>query len=164
MGHPTLNYTPFALPQEEWVRLVIAVKLGTSFTTYLVKADGTVVSFAHATVLGNDPEYALEPPQVILFGDGDGQNNAAEESAGTNPLDATSVLKATAIAISGNDVNITVATVSGKTYQLETSTTLAPLSWTSVGAPITATGPSTVFPHTGGAVDPKRFYRARVVP
>jgi formylglycine-generating enzyme required for sulfatase activity len=75
LGHPTLNFTSFAMPQEEWLRVVVAVKLGTSFTTYLVKADGTVVSFAHATVLGNDPEYALEPSQVILFGDGDGQNN-----------------------------------------------------------------------------------------
>jgi glycosidase len=107
---------------------------------------------------------AIEVLDPAADRDGDGQSNAAEEGAGTNPLDASSLLKATAISVSGNDVNITVATVSGKTYQLETSTTLAPLSWTSIGTPITATGPSTVFPHTGGASDTRRFYRARVVP
>jgi hypothetical protein len=96
--------------------------------------------------------------------DGDGQNNAAEQTAGTNPLDATSVLKAISTNISGGDVTVTIATVSGKTYQLETSTTLLPNSWQNVGAPIQATGSSTPFPHPGGAGDPKRFYRARVVP
>lgn len=96
--------------------------------------------------------------------DGDGQSNAAEQTAGTNPLSGNSVLKATATAIVGNDVNIIVATVSGKSYQLETSTTLAALSWTSLGTPVTATGPSTTFTHTNGAGDGKRFYRARVVP
>ncbi|MEO5715603.1 MAG: alpha-amylase family glycosyl hydrolase [Luteolibacter sp.] len=96
--------------------------------------------------------------------DGDGQSNASEQTAGTNPLSNSSVLKATATAISGNDVIVTVATVPGKSYQLETSTTLAPLSWSNLNSPVTATGPSTVFTHTGGAGDGKRFYRARVVP
>jgi hypothetical protein len=94
--------------------------------------------------------------------DGDGQSNASEDTAGTNPLSAASVLKAIAIVISGNDVNVTVATVVDKTYQLETSTTLQP-PWTPVDAK-TAGGPSTIFKHTGGAGEPKRFYRARVVP
>lgn len=96
--------------------------------------------------------------------DGDGQSNAAEHSAGTNPLSPASVLRSTSTSISGNDVLITVATVAGKTYQLETSTTLAPLSWSDVGAPITALGPATVFTALGGVVEPKCFYRVRVVP
>ena len=104
---------------------------------------------------------ALDP---VADTDGDGQANASEHTAGTNPLSAASVLRATATAVAGNNVNVTVATVSGKTYQLETSTTLAALSWSNAGPSILATGPSTVFTHTGGAGDPKRFYRARVVP
>lgn len=96
--------------------------------------------------------------------DGDGQSNAAEFTAGTNPLSAISVLKTTAIGVVAGDVNVTAATVSGKTYQLETSTSLGTQSWTSIGAPVIATGPSTIFTHTGGAGDVKRFYRARVVP
>jgi hypothetical protein len=96
--------------------------------------------------------------------DGDGQSNSAEQSAGTNPLDAASALKATAISRSGNDITVTIATVSGKTYQLETSTTLLPDSWQNAGAPVQATGASTQFPHPGGAADTKRFYRARALP
>ena len=65
--------------------------------------------------------------------DGDGQSNAAEHIAGTNPFDPTSVLKAISTAISGGDVIVTIATVSGKTYQLETSTTLLPDSWQETG-------------------------------
>ena len=106
---------------------------------------------------------AIEVLDPAADRDGDGQSNAAEQSAGTNPLDATSVLKATAISRSGNDIIITVATVIGKTYQLETSTTLAPLSWSAVGGTVPAIATSTNFTHTNGAGDTRRFYRARVV-
>lgn len=74
------------------------------------------------------------------------------------------MLKAVAISISGNDVLITVATVPGKTYQLETSTTMLDGSWQESGDPIEANASSTVFPHPGGSNDPRRFYRAKVVP
>lgn len=106
---------------------------------------------------------AMEVLDPAADRDGDGQSNAAEQSAGTNPLDAASTLRATAIARGGNDVLVTVATVPGKTYQLETSTTLDPLSWTAVGASITAGGTSTVFTHPNGAGNTRRFYRARVL-
>jgi hypothetical protein len=96
--------------------------------------------------------------------DGDGQGNAAEQLAGTNPLDAASVLKAIATAISGNDVQVTVATVPGKTYQLETSTTLFSDSWQEIGDPVEATSTTTLFTHTGGSGDPRRFYRAKLRP
>lgn len=96
--------------------------------------------------------------------DGDGQNNAAEDSAGTNPFDSTSVFKSIATTVIGSDVIITVATVPGKIYQLETSTTLLPGSWQNAGSPIQASGPTTQLPHPGGAGNFKRFYRARLVP
>ncbi|MES2924788.1 MAG: hypothetical protein V4819_24755 [Verrucomicrobiota bacterium] len=112
-------------------------------------------SSASASVMALDP---------TVDNDGDGQKNASEHTAGTNPLAAASVLKATATAVVGNDVTVTVATVSGKNYQLETSRTLGALSWTSVGSPVLATGLSTVFTHAGGAGEAERFYRVRVVP
>jgi hypothetical protein len=105
---------------------------------------------------------AIEVLDPVADRDGDGQSNAAEQGAGTNPLDAASVFKATAVARIGNDIIVTVSSVAGKTYQLETSTTLTN-PWVPVGDPITATGSSTPFTHTNGAGDPKRFYRARVV-
>ena len=96
--------------------------------------------------------------------DGDGQSNAAEHTAATNPLSTASVLSVSASARSGNDVLVTVATVAGKIYQLETSTTLAAGDWDEAGAPVEASGPSTVLTALGGAVDPRRFFRVKVVP
>ena len=114
-----------------------------------------------------NPESATTPVKLLAANadeDGDGQSNAAEDSAGTNPLSSASVFKALSVAVSGNDVNLTFATVPGKTYQLETSTTLLPGSWSNVGSPTTAVGTSTPFTHSNGASDPKRLYRARIVP
>lgn len=96
--------------------------------------------------------------------DGDGQSNDAEQSAGTDPRSSTSVFKAIAAVLSGNSVNLTVTTVPGKKYQLETSTSLTSLSWDSLGTVVTAAGPTTLFTATGGVGGPKRFYRVRVVP
>ena len=96
--------------------------------------------------------------------DGDGQSNGAEFTAGTHPLQGSSVLKITQINILGGDVNLTLSTVAGKNYQLETKLTLDPGPWANVGTPVGASGPSTAFTHPGGAGDLKRFYRARVVP
>ncbi len=112
-------------------------------------------SSASAAVLTLDPAADT---------DGDGQSNDSELSAGTDPRSSSSVLRAMAAAVSGNDVNLTVATVGGKIYQLETSTSLDSPSWSNIGTTVTATGPSTVFTATGGAGDPRRFYRVRVVP
>lgn len=109
----------------------------------------------------SDAVLALDP---VADQDSDGQSNGSELTAGTNPLSSESLLKTTATSISGNDILITVTTVSGRKYQLETSTTLTELSWENVGDSVTATGPSTVFTATNVAGQPKRFYRARVVP
>ena len=106
---------------------------------------------------------AIETLDPTADRDGDGQNNAAEHTAGTNPFDSGSLLRATATALAGNDVIITVATVPGKSYQLETSTTLATGDWDEVGSPVTATDSTTVFTHPGGAGEPRRFHRVRVV-
>ncbi|MGL4400130.1 MAG: hypothetical protein ACRCXD_09705 [Luteolibacter sp.] len=96
--------------------------------------------------------------------DGDGQSNDSEQSAGTDPRSPSSVFKTTAAVLSGASVNLTVNTVAGKKYQLETSTSLTSVSWTNIGSEVTAIGPSTVFTAAGGLGDPKRFYRVRVVP
>ncbi|MCU0778379.1 MAG: hypothetical protein MUF86_12015, partial [Akkermansiaceae bacterium] len=114
------------------------------------------------------PSFLFNSPLILLSADGDqdgdGQSNAAEETAGTNPLDSSSLLKATAITAAAGDVTVTITSVPGITYQLETSTSLLPGSWQNAGDPIEAAGFSTQLPHPGGAGDPKRFYRAKVVP
>jgi Alpha amylase, catalytic domain len=112
----------------------------------------------------SNPSVAVIALDPVADHDGDGQSNGAEQTAGTNPLSSGSVLRATATTIAGNTVAITIATVPGKSYQLETSTTLAPQSWSNVGIPVIANGSSTVLADPSGAADPKRFYRAKVIP
>ncbi len=108
---------------------------------------------ASAAVLTLDP---------VMDADADGQSNAAEHIAGTNPRSAASVFKATAAVVAENDMIVTAATVSGRSYQLETSSSLASGSWSPVGGTIIADGPSTVFTHAGGASGLKRFYRVSI--
>lgn len=137
----------------------ITVPFGTTVYARVMQINNAGVSGPYSSA--SAAALALDP---AADSDGDGQSNAAEQTAGTNPLSGSSTLKAIAIGILGNDVNVTVATVTGKKYQLETSTTLASQSWTGVGDPVTAGDSSTVFTHSGAAGEVKRFYRARVVP
>jgi hypothetical protein len=137
----------------------VTVPYGTTLYAHVQQINNAGIygpySSASASVLVLDP---------TADEDGDGQSNGSEHSAGTNALDSNSLLKVTANFFSGNDALITVATVIGKTYQLETSISLANGSWSPIGDPVTATGLTTDFTHPDGAGDPKRFYRVRVVP
>ncbi|MEP4050229.1 MAG: hypothetical protein ABJN80_15420 [Luteolibacter sp.] len=139
------------------------------YATVTANSSAGVASTSPASSDAGAPNPASATSSVklldpLLDDDGDGQSNASEQTAGTNPLSSDSTLKATASAISGNDVIITIATVSGVTYQLETSTSLTSLSWSEVGSPVTADSDSTDFTAPGGAGAPKRFYRVKVVP
>ena len=96
--------------------------------------------------------------------DGDGQTNASEDVAGTDPFSSASMLKVTTVSSSPAQTLITVATVPGKAYQLESSTTLGGNSWTPIGDAISATGNSIDFTAPGSSSPDKRFYRARIVP
>jgi hypothetical protein len=78
-------------------------------------------------------------------------------------LIAASVLKVRGIVVSGGDVVVNVATVSGKRYQMESSFELDG-GWVDVGPVRVATGVSTDFTDVGGAGEGRKFYRVRVVP
>ncbi|MEI6606898.1 MAG: alpha-amylase family glycosyl hydrolase, partial [Verrucomicrobiota bacterium] len=133
-------------------------------------AYGTVV-YAHVQQINNagiyGPYSPVSAPVVALDpaadADGDGQSNAAEEVAGTDPLLSSSTFKTTGITSAGNDRVISATTVPGKVYQLETSLTLQP-PWSPVGDPVSATAITTSFTHLGGTAGGRRFYRVRVVP
>ena len=93
--------------------------------------------------------------------DGDGENNLDEDTAGTNPLAAASVFRVSGVSRAGGQLQVSFQSVAGKTYQLETSTSLAPGSWEELGEPLTATDDSAMIEVSlaGGG----RFYRVKVV-
>ena len=90
--------------------------------------------------------------------DGDGSSNLSEYVAGTLPNDATSVLSLTA-SISGNDVILTFEGVDGKSYQVQSSTTLAPGSWAEVDTVPAASAGQQNATDTGGSQASRKFYR-----
>jgi alpha-L-fucosidase len=91
--------------------------------------------------------------------DGDGWTNRQEFIAGTDPNSRSSLLKVSQMAKSGNDMQLSFPTVSGKIYRLERSDTLAADSWTAVQDNIAGTGGVVQITDTNGAAQPKRFYR-----
>lgn len=136
---------------------------GLAFGT-LVHARIQQINNAGVSGLYSSSSVAIEVLDPAADRDGDGQDNASEHVAATNPLDPTSLFKAISTGIDGNDVTVTVATVPGKTYQLETSTTLLPDSWQDIGAPVQAAANATLFTHPSAGGDLRRFYRVKVVP
>ena len=113
--------------------------------------DWEVQNFGHIAVNPNaDP-------------DGDGLTNAQEETAGTNPNDASSFVRITDITRSGADVIVTFAAVSGKSYELQRSTSMQPTSWQTVGS-ATAGGVSAQITDAGAASLTQIFYRVRALP
>jgi hypothetical protein len=100
---------------------------------------------------------------ILLDPDGDydhdGMSNAAEDLAGTNPLDTTSVLRILSLA---NGNLLTWSSVSGKTYRVwataNLTTTPVPISGV-----ITAAGPTATYLDTA-ATNTGKFYRINVLP
>jgi autotransporter-associated beta strand protein len=78
LGRTTITYTSFAMPEDQWLRLVISVRLGSNFVTYMTSATGVTQSHNHSALTAANGEYSLDPAEVLLFAD----NTASE----TNPL------------------------------------------------------------------------------
>jgi PKD repeat protein len=126
---------------------------------------------------------AFQSWQVFYFGsttnaaaasaadpDGDGQNNMAEFSAGTNPTNSASALRITSIATQGTNVVVTWMTAAGKTNALQATGGDPGGGYTTNGfvAIVTVTntiGTVTNGTDVGGATSvPARYYRVRLVP
>lgn len=98
--------------------------------------------------------------------DGDGQTNEQEFAAGTDPTNGASGLRLADFsrAPTGDSFSLQWQSVAGKTYQVETCTTLAQQDWTSLGSSVTATGPITATTLPTASGDQKRFFRVKVLP
>lgn len=95
--------------------------------------------------------------------DGDGFSNMQEYMSGTDPKDSASALQIVSVTPSGNDNLIGFASVADKTYQVKYSDDLATGIWILIQQ-VTATGSTTQVSDTGGALQPRRFYRVELVP
>ncbi|MGD1083198.1 MAG: hypothetical protein ABSA47_00445 [Verrucomicrobiota bacterium] len=90
--------------------------------------------------------------------DGDGASNWQEYVAGTNPLDPKSVLEVSPSA----NFTIQWPSVYGKTYALETSTSLFSTNWTVLSSNLPGTGQTMQIQDTNLPAPPARFYRVVV--
>ncbi len=94
--------------------------------------------------------------------DGDGQSNAAELAAATDPFNAASALRVASVSTAATgEVTLLIQSVISKRYQLETSSDLQ--IWTTLGSATAATSDTTLLTDPAPA-GPRRFYRVLVVP
>jgi uncharacterized repeat protein (TIGR03803 family) len=100
-----------------------------------------------------------------LDSDGDGKTNLEEYRARTNPVDARSVLRIAETRKEREDVVIVFGAAAYREYRVEASTNVAdafPLVIATVPAATSDRIREVI--DFGGAVQPRRFYRVRVVP
>lgn len=93
--------------------------------------------------------------------DGDGQPNAAEAMAGTDPFSPGAVIKVKAMWIDAGGLHLTFPTLSGKRYQVQSSPSLSAPDWDDEGSALAGTGTDeTVTLSSVGATD--KFYHVVV--
>ena len=95
--------------------------------------------------------------------DGDGFNNASEYVAGTSPTNAASLLRIDQVMQTMAGTTITWRSVAGKRYQVSSRNLFGAGAWQTIGAPVTASGPSANY-FDAGANSGQRFYRVEVLP
>jgi hypothetical protein len=102
--------------------------------------------------------------------DGDGESNAAETAAGTDPLDPTSTFHMVSAAVSGPDILVTWTSASGHHYVVQRATTLN--QQTPVFSDLSPVVPSaqtqgsgtTSWRDAGAAAGSAEYYRVRLSP
>lgn len=143
----------------------------TSNTSFVINASaGQTVQVTVRAVNPNDTrvEGPVSSTSTLKFidpagdDDGDGLNNAGEDLAGTNPFDANSLFRVTAVARGQGGTTVTWSSVAGRRYQLESASSPTG-TYSAVGTVQTASGSVTSVVDTN-ATGPAIFYRVRIVP
>ena len=147
------------------------VQTATNSLTIDNLASGQSYSFRITVLNPNDPTQEAvatnfttspSPASVVVQSldesgdfDGDGQRNAAEVAAGTDPLSAASFFRAT-VGRDGGDVVINWTSVPGKTYAVRRRSSLTEGSWQTVASGLTSGA------HREAAGEGQRFYQVAV--
>jgi parallel beta-helix repeat protein len=95
--------------------------------------------------------------------DHDGMNNYQEFLAGTNPTNAASVLKLTALNPNSATNFISLNSSSGTVYRILSSDDLSAGFWSILADQITGTGTNLFFYDPAAPGSPRQFYRAQVL-
>ncbi len=128
---------------------------GVSYTFTVMAANPNDTTKTAAASSASAPVISLDPATDY---DGDGQGNAAEALAGTDPLDPASLLRAAATRDAGR-MTITWDAMPGRTYTVQRRTSLAEGSWS---AGTLATGNSSGSYTDEAPPAGKAFYRVVV--
>lgn len=89
-------------------------------------------------------------------------NNFAEFFSGTNPTNAASVFKLTALNPVGSGYTASLPSVAGINYRVETRDEVAVGAWRLLADQIIGNGSPILIADTNASVMPRRFYRAGV--
>jgi T5SS/PEP-CTERM-associated repeat protein len=122
-------------------------------------------AFSH---LGGTLQYAQLDVEASGDADGDGQSNAKEVQAGTDPFNAGSVFRLVSIVKTNvQDLRVDWTTVGGHSYVVQTNGDLAHGTFNDLNGaiPVGGTGEGTTnYVHAGAATNRAGFYRVRLQP
>jgi hypothetical protein len=102
------------------------------------------------------------PRSAVLDSDGDGATDEVERLAGTDPIDATSILQVTSIRLDGDNIILGFPSVVGRTYTVEFANEPGSTTWRPLQAFLAGTGEVLAVTDVGAGKHRQRFYRVQV--
>ncbi len=133
----------------------LSVEIATNALAFDRDADG-LLDLDETSVYHTDP---LKPDT-----DGDGLSDGQEVLAGTNPADASSLLRVIHTAVNPDQgATLTWSSVPGRKYQVEYRSTLSGAAWNSISGELEADDTATSFTDPAATNDTPSFYRVRLV-
>jgi len=105
-------------------------------------------------------KYQADELSATADSDGDGQSNAAEAAAGTNPLVANDIIRVSSMSRIGNQITLRWSSIAGKKYQVECSSSLDEATWSLLGNE--QMGNDTEHSSTLTVTNRHQFFRVRV--
>ena len=144
-------------------RILLALVLGFLTQTASAQIDTGLNTTVWKMLYGVTDDQANDPAWLARDDDGDGLSNGAELAAGTNPFNAASKLAVATTALDAANVTLTLPTVAGKVYVVQSSTDLTnPAGWSALSPGVQVTGDGTIKTLTVPRTAATAFYRVAV--